>query len=132
MNEITWKYVKELKNKDSIEAFEKANNIKFPDDMKEILKNNNGGRPSLRYFDLGTEKDKEFKTLLSFNESDIENIYKYVPLDSEDKTIIPFASDPAGNYFVLISGKIGYWNHELDKTIVLSNTFSEFLKLLHK
>ena len=129
MNE--WKYVKTLKDVSSIEKFESEHGISFPKDLKDILLKYNGGRPPRRYFDVGSEKDKEFKTLLSFNESDIETIYKCYPLDSADKTLIPFASDPAGNYFVLKDNAVCLWNHETDKTVFLAPTFTEFLQMLH-
>lgn len=131
MSDITWKYVKPLKNLNAIDAFEKEHSITFPSDLKEILLKNNGGRPSLKYYDTKTEKDKEFKTLLSFNEEDIETIYKHYPLDSSDETLTPFASDPAGNYFVIKDRKICLWNHESDTTVFIANTFSDFLMTLH-
>lgn len=129
MNE--WKYVKTLKDVSSIDKFESEHGFSFPKDLKDILLKYNGGRPPRRYFDVGSEKDKEFKTLLSFNESDIETIYKCYPLDSADKTLIPFASDPAGNYFVLKDNAVCLWNHETDKTVFLAPTFTEFLQRLH-
>lgn len=129
MNE--WKYVKTLKDVSSIDKFESEHGISFPKDLKDILLKYNGGRPPRKYFDVGSEKDKEFKTLLSFNESDIETIYKCYPLDSADKTLIPFASDPAGNYFVLKDNAVCLWNHETDKTVFLAPTFTEFLQMLH-
>lgn len=129
MNE--WKYVKVLKDTLSIEKFESAHGISFPKDLKEILLKYNGGRPPLKYFDVGSEKDKEFKTLLSFNESDIETIYKCYPLDSADKTLIPFASAPNGDYFVIKDNVVYLWNHETDKVTFLAPTFTEFLNMLH-
>lgn len=129
MNE--WKYVKTLKDVSSIDKFESEHGFSFPKDLKDILLKYNGGRPPRRYFDVGSEKDKEFKTLLSFNESDIETIYKCYPLDSADKTLIPFASDPAGNYFVLKDNAVCLWNHETDETVFLAPTFTEFLQMLH-
>lgn len=131
MSEITWKYVKELKNENAIDDFEKEHNFLYPQDLKQILFKFNGGRPSLKYYDLPSEKDKEFKTLLSFNEDDIENIYKYYPLDSSDKSLIPIASDPAGNYFVLKDNVIYLWNHETDSLCKITSTFTEFLNSLH-
>ena len=71
MNELTWKYVKPLKKENLIEEFEKQNKITFPLDLKNCLKENNGGRPSLKYYDTNEEKEKEVKKLLSFNEDDI-------------------------------------------------------------
>ena len=131
MKNITWKYVKELKNPAAIDEFENNNNFSFPSDLKQILTTYNGGRPSSKYYDLDDEKDKEFKTLLSFNKSDIENIYKCFPLDSSKKSLIPFASDPAGNYFVIKNGKICFWNHETDVCKIISNSFTDFLQQLH-
>lgn len=132
MNEIIWKYVKPLKNANAIEVFEKEHAVSFPADLREILFKNNGGRPSLKYYDTKTEKDKEFKTLLSFNEEDIETVYKHYPLDTSDKSMIPFASDPAGNYFVLKDNSIYLWKHESDSTIFLASSFSAFLSMLHE
>jgi len=132
MNELTWKYVKPLSNPTAIDEFEKAHGVVFPDDLKEILVANNGGRPSLRYYDLPKDKDKEFKTLLSFNMDDIETIYKRYPVDSADKSLLPFASDPAGNLFVIKDCGIWLWNHENDSTVFVASSFTAFLQLLHE
>ena len=131
MENQTWKYVKPLEDAHSIETFEKSHGISFPADLKEILRKYSGGRPPLKLYDTAMEKNKEFKTLLSFNRSDIENIYKYYPLESSDTTLIPFASDPAGNYFVIKDGKVFLWDHETDETIFLANTFTDFFKAMH-
>lgn len=131
MSELSWKYVKELKDKAVIDVFEKEHGFSFPTDLKDILLKYNGGRPSLRYFDTDTEKDKEFKTLLSFNESDIETIFKCYPLDSADSTLIPFASNSGGDYFVLKNNAIHLWNHESDTSTFLASSFTDFLNLLH-
>ena len=131
MRNITWNYVKELKDVLSIEKFENAHEFTYPADLKEILFKYNGGRPNLRYYDVGSEYDKEFKNLLSFNETDIENIYKVYPIESSDGTLVPFASDPAGNFFVLKDSKIFLWNHESNSCIFISDTFSDFLMKLH-
>lgn len=131
MKEIIWKYVKALKNVDAVDNFEEKHSVVFPKDLKEIILKYNGGRPSYKYFNTDSEKDKEFKTLLSFNEDDIETIYKHYPLDSNDKTLLPFASDPAGNYFVVKDNKICLWNHETDSCKVISASFTEFLQMLH-
>ena len=97
--------------------------------MKEIFKKNNGGRPSVKFFDIASEKQHEFKTLLSFNETDVENIFDYVLADHKD--VIPFATDPAGNLFCLYRNAIYYWQHETDRMEFLANTFSDFLSKLY-
>ena len=132
MNELTWKYVKPLSNPTAIDEFEKAHGVVFPGDLKKVLVANNGGRPSLRYYDLPKEKDKEFKALLSFNIDDRETIYKRYPVDSADKSLLPFASDSAGNLFVVKDGGIWLWNHEVDSPIFLASDFAAFTDLLHE
>ena len=133
MNNITWKYVKPLVDPTAIERFESDHAVQFPLDLKEVLKAYNGGRPSLKYYDLGEIKDKEFKTLLSFNESDSETIYKaFKKIESNvHQTMIPFASDSAGNFFVVESDGICLWLHEIDKTVKICDSFTSFIAMLH-
>ena len=131
MNNITWKYVKPLVNLNSIVEYEALTGGLLPDDIKAVIKMYNGGRPSLKYYDLHNEKDKEFKTLLSFNRNDIENVFAFYPLDSANGKIVPFASDPAGNLFVIKEGKMFLWLHESDTTVFLAESFSAFLETLH-
>ena len=131
MKNITWKYVKPLANVESIAEYEVLTKSSLPEDIKEVVRMYNGGRPSLKYYDLSGEKDKEFKTLLSFNRNDIENVFTFYPLDSANGKLVPFASDPAGNFFVIKDGKIYLWLHESDTTVFLSESFSAFLETLH-
>jgi hypothetical protein len=69
---IHWKYVKPLVNKAAIEKFETKNKISLPADLKQCIKVNNGGRPDKNTFDTDKSKERVFKTLLSFNENDVE------------------------------------------------------------
>ena len=131
MKDITWKYVKPLSCTDSIAEYEALTGVQLPDDLKTAIINHNGGRPSLKYYDLPMEKDKEFKALLSFNRNDIENVFAFYPLDSANGKIVPFASDPAGNLFVIKEGKIFLWSHESNMTVFLAESFSAFLETLH-
>ena len=134
MNNITWKYVKPLVDPKAIERFESAHAVQFPKDLKEVFKAYNGGRPLLKYYDLGEIKDKEFKTLLSFNEADRETIYKaFKKIESDDhRMMIPFASDSAGNFFVVQSDGIYLWLHEIDKVVKICDTFTSFIAMLHE
>jgi cell wall assembly regulator SMI1 len=134
---ITWKYVKPLSEANAIEDFEKKNNLSLPSDLKECIKANNGGRPSLNVFDTDDSKERVFKTLLSFNESDVENIYKYFPIiNSQSNNLIPFASDPSGNYLCLQNNKIVLFLHdnlpETERLEYVSDTFSSLLGKLHE
>ncbi|MGL4987296.1 MAG: SMI1/KNR4 family protein [Treponemataceae bacterium] len=131
MDKLTWKYVKSLDDKDSIAKLEKDYSCKFSDELKSFLVNNNGGRPSLSTFDINNIKEREFKTLLSLNKKDSENIYQVLPLDTKYSNLFPFASDNNGNYFCYYQNKIYLWNHENDKLELLTNTFDEFLNKLY-
>lgn len=126
---INWKYVKPLNDQNAIDTFETKYNIKFPEDLKYVLKHNNGGRPSSKFFDIGTETEHEFKTLLSFNYEDVENIYDY--LFPNNNELVPFATDPSGNLFCCYKNAIYYWRHERNDTIRLADTFSGFLEKLY-
>ena len=131
MKDITWKYVKPLVDAGSIAEYESLVGTTLPEDLKNTIRTNNGGRPSLKYYDLASEKDKEFKSLLSFNRGDVENVFAFYPLDSANKKLIPFATDPAGNFFVVKNGAIHLWLHELDKTMFVAESFSAFLEMFH-
>ena len=131
MKDITWKYVKPLACTDSITEYETLTGVLLPDDLKAAIIRHNGGRPSLKYYDIPTEKDKEFKALLSFNRNDIENVFAFYPLDSANGKLVPIASDPAGNLFVIKEGKIFLWLHESDTMLFLAESFSAFLEALH-
>ena len=132
MREMAWRYVKPLSNPSSVDEFEKAHGVSFPDDLKCVLVAHNGGRPSLRYYDLPTGRDKEFKALLSFNPDDRETIYKRYPVESKNGSLLPFASDPAGNLLVVKDGGIGLWDHERDSAVFVAPSFTAFMGLLHE
>ena len=131
MKDITWKYVKPLVDAGSIAEYESLVGTTLPEDLKNTIRTNNGGRPSLKYYDLALEKDKEFKSLLSFNRGDVENVFAFYPLDSANKKLVPFATDPAGNFFVVKNGAIHLWLHEQDRTMLVAESFSAFLEMLH-
>ncbi|OOF88611.1 hypothetical protein BKG94_05575 [Rodentibacter ratti] len=131
MTELTWKYVKPIKDKNALINFEKNAGIQFPNDLKEIIFKFNNGRPSNKYFDTVSEKECEFKKLLSLNTDDTENIYDFLGLDTQFKSLVAFASNSGGNLICLYQGKIVYWKHESDQIEPLADTFSEFLEKLY-
>ena len=71
---IQWRYVKPLKETSLIEDFECAVTYEFPNSFKECVLNNNGGRPSASTFETNKTKEREIKSLLSFNKEDKENM----------------------------------------------------------
>lgn len=122
-----WKYIKPLQDADAVKDFEQEAGTTLPSDLKALVGKYNGGRPARHTYDTATERGKVFKTLLSFNRGDAENVYKYRDVDTKNKDMIPIASDPAGNLFVLKGGKVYLWNHETDETTFLANSVSDLL-----
>lgn len=136
-NNIQWKYVKQLTDNNVIRTYESEYGIEFNSDYIEIVKQFNGARPRPNTFDCDCRKECVFKSLLSFNESDKENIFEVSEWlkDRLPKNIIPFASDPAGNYICFDnnnkSDKIVFWIHETNELIQIANSFVELIKGLY-
>ena len=132
---ITWKYVSPLKDGSEVDVLELKYCYMLPEDLKECIVKNNAGVPSLSTFDLGENKEMVFGGLLSFNEGDVDSIYDYISLfesdDGKGLKMFPFALDPAGNFFCIENGKVVFYDHEMDKTTVICNTFTEFLNMLY-
>ncbi|MDR2599314.1 MAG: SMI1/KNR4 family protein [Oscillospiraceae bacterium] len=133
MNTLTWKYVKPLKKANAIEAFESANGIKLPADIVSCVQQNNGGRSDKKIFNTQLSSGRVFKTLLSFNEDDIETVHSAVGiLKEEGQSLVPLASDPGGNYICYdpVDG-IVLWLHETNSVEKITDNFKEFLAKLY-
>jgi hypothetical protein len=132
MAAINWKYVKPLSKTEAIEEFEKRYNVLLPVDLKQCIKAYNGGRPDKDTFDTDKSKECVFKTLLSFNEHDMENIYTYFPIIyAEQRSLIPFASDPGGNFLCVKDNKIVLYLHETGGMENVASSFTDFLNKLY-
>jgi hypothetical protein len=134
MNNLSWKYVKPLKNPDTvISSFESKRDIKLPTDIVNCFKEFNGGRPNKKLFNTDKSNERIIKTLLSFNDEDPETISSvYDMLRVEGQNLIPLASDPGGN-FICYSEKYGIvlWLHEINSFEQIANNFTQFLNILY-
>jgi hypothetical protein len=125
------KYIKPLKDPDIIEKWAKSNNIKFPEGFITFFRMYNGGRPTKNTIKLN-KREFVVNSFLSFNKDDKENVYNIKNILSKiDKDLIPFANDPAGNYFCLKSNKVVFYFHEDDSIIEVCSSFDEFIMKLH-
>jgi hypothetical protein len=92
MNSLSWKRVKPLINDKAIELIESESGIKLPADIISCIKLYNGGRPNKDTFDTQSSQERLFKMLLSYNESDVENVFKaIVVLKREGLALMPLA-----------------------------------------
>ena len=93
-----WKYVKSLKNANLVKEFTQTYGINLPDNLVETLEKNNGGRPAHKLFDTISSTEHVFKSLLSYNQDDLDNIYSVYPILFEEKKLFPIAIDSSGNF----------------------------------
>lgn len=131
---MEWKYVKELKNYDNVNEFEKITNIKLPQDYIELIKKYNGARPSLKLFKTVSGVEHVVKAILSYNKEDRENIFKTYDWIKEQLPInfVPIASDPAGNYICYNKDfELYYWEHETTNVEKIADSFSDFINNLY-
>jgi len=129
--EITWKYTTPISEK-SIANVEQVYHVQIPEELKTIIKKGNNGVPSKRYFDTNRSKEHEIKTLLSYDRSDMENVYSaFEVLKEIDCKLLPFANDPAGNLICYDGSKVVYWHHETDEVEPVADSISEFFDKLY-
>ena len=131
---VEWKYISPLRVGTEVEVLELKYYNPVPDDLKECIKQNNGGMPSLARFSL-SKKELIFGGLLSFNAGDNDSIYDFIAeFETGDKsrlTMLPFGLDPFGNFFCIKDQKVVFFDHESDSVIPIADTFSAFLDALH-
>lgn len=134
---MQWKFIKTLENKDIIKLYEEKYQITFPKEFISLIERYNGGRPRPNNFNCKSISGCVFKSLLSFNPNDRENIFntKECLKDELPENLIPFATDPAGNLicFKYTSGNtsIVYWMHETEEIHDICETINELLNNLY-
>lgn len=125
------KYIKPIKNQDAIELFQEQLGFKLPHEYISFIKINNGGRPDLNVIVLKSGVEKVVNKFLSFNESDKENIFSAKGrTEEDDKELVPFAVDPAGNYYCFKRDEVFFYNHEDGELQFAADSFSDFIGLL--
>ena len=136
MSNIQWKYVVPLRTGTEVEALEKKYNYALPVDLKECVRDNNAGMPSLSKFDLDSTKEMVFGGLLSFNEGDEDSVYDFLArFETENGnklSMFPFGLDPFGNFYCVKDGKVVFYDCETEEAKVVNKTFSGFLDMLYE
>ncbi|MDR2832648.1 MAG: SMI1/KNR4 family protein [Streptococcaceae bacterium] len=130
---IEWNYVKEISDENLISKFEKEFNFIFPSDFKENINFLNGGRPVKNNIEINF-KGRIFQSLLSFNPTDLDNIWDLNLVDSDyfKNNFVAFGLDPFGNLFVFSkdSKKVGYYLSEVDSVEYVADNFSQMIEKL--
>ena len=98
MHNTTWKYVKPLQSKNAVTDYLAAVGVELPQPLVSLLTLYNGGRPSSKDFYTVGGHEYVFKSLLSYNENDLETVYRIYPDLFQGTQLYPIGSDPAGNF----------------------------------
>ena len=129
----TWNYKEDLQDPEAFEKIEKQYDIKIPEKLKDFVAEHNGASPSECVFD-SEGGEHLFGAVLSFDSGETCKTTIYQAMDAvQNKSVIPFAEDPFGNYICLSmeNVKILFWSHETDEMTVAGDELESFLKGLH-
>ena len=129
--DIQWKYSSPVEV-NTIIAVAHSHNVTLPDLLIKIIKEGNNGSPSKRHFFYDNNKNEDiFKTLLSYNPDDVENVYSALAALHGNPSLYPFGNDPAGNFICLDGSKVVLWEHETHRVIPISDSIKSFFDELH-
>lgn len=129
--DIQWKYSSPVEV-NTIIAVAHSHNVTLPDFLINMIKEGNNGSPSKRKFFYDNETNEDiFKTVLSYNPNDVENIYSALAELHGTPSLYPFGNDPAGNFICLDGSKIVLWNHETHQIRPIADTIESFVNGLH-
>ncbi len=128
-----WNRPKPIENPEVVKQLEEKYGFSISDDLKDCILSNNGARPKPNTIVLKNGEEDDIKILLSYNGNDPENIYKIIEyfIANYSGTLIPFASDSAGNYYCEQDGKIVLWTQS-NELIPVCDSFSQFLEGLYE
>ena len=128
-----WIRSKPLENPLAVKQLQEKYNFSLSGDLVNCILSNNGAKPRPNTIVLKNGEENDVKMLLSYNENDPENIYKVIEyfIKSYNGSLIPFASDSAGNYYCEQGKRIVLWslNNEI---MPVCNSFLSFLDSLYE
>jgi hypothetical protein len=138
MSELEWKLAYPLDDDSAIKEIEGILGKDLPNEFCEVIIKNNEASPSKSNFKTRTGAEHVFCNLISFNEDEDTNVFNTLEIlrsNGLEEGMFPFGEDPFGNYLCLYyqadDVTVVFWNHETGKIEKISDSFSEFLKLLY-
>lgn len=133
MSKIEWEFSQPLESDNILDDFEIDYAFRISDNLRDLIKANNGGIPNKGIFDSPRE-GMVFAGLLSFNKDDEETVYMVLNsiVKSGKISMVPFGTDGFGNLICMRGNEIVFWNHESDKVEIIADSLFEFLDMLHE
>ena len=118
-------------SKDQLLELEEKIGVIFPNDYKDFLLKNNGGRPSLNVF---RTLDQSYESDIQFLFGVTEGVYDIYEVFKKLKSVIPeskiaIAIDSGGNYVLLdlVTHRIFFFDHDIEEIFLISETFTDFI-----
>ena len=130
---MDWKYKIDVVEQNVFSKIEKKYGITISEELRALILMANAATPSKYNFLLGTT-EKVFGAILSFNEGETGTDTVYTALSTiEDKSLVPFAIDPFGNYICYSNNddKVVFWDHETSGISSTGKGLSAFLDSLY-
>lgn len=124
-----WRYKEEIQDAKAFEKVEECYGITIPEEMKTFVKEHNGASPEKCVFRMG-DREGVFGAVLSFDSGETQKATVYQAMDTvQDKTLLPFATDPFGDYICLSleNGSVVFWDHETDEKTCVGSDVRTFL-----
>lgn len=128
-----WSRPKPLENPLAVKHLQEKYGFALSGELTNCILSNNGARPKPNTIVLKNGEENDVKMLLSYNENDPENIYKVIEyfIKTYNGSLIPFASDSAGNYYCEQGKRIVLWTQN-NEIMPVCNSFPQFLDSLYE
>lgn len=128
-----WSRPKPLENPLAVKHLQAKYGFALSGELTNCILSNNGARPRPNTIVLKNGEENDVKMLLSYNENDPENIYKVIEyfIKTYNGSLIPFASDSAGNYYCEQGKRIVLWTQN-NEIMPVCNSFPQFLDSLYE
>lgn len=131
---IDWKFEKAVATDRVLAQLETHFHISLPEAYKQLVKQHNGARPRQNVLKFLDGKERVVKTFLTVHltKGGIKDVSEWLKSQLPDE-LLPFASDPFGNYFCFHYRKpntepsISFWHHETQQGEFVADSFIEFL-----
>ena len=130
---MNWKYKIDVANPNVFSDIEKKYGIVISEELRVFILTTNAATPSKYNFMLGAT-ERVLGAILSFNEGETDTDTVYTALSTmEDKSLVPFAIDPFGNYICYSNkdNKVVFWDHETSGVSSTEKGLDEFLDSLY-
>lgn len=138
IQKLEWKYTKPISGASQIHQIAEKIGLEPPKEYVSLAEKNNGGRPSKKRIDTGSET-LQLKSFLRVDNVDEFNtvLNVYNTIKTIDSRLLPFADDSFGNFFCLFfhdknaTPSVVFLDKENETFAEISQSFVSFINKLY-